>query len=150
TLQGGTRQSIYQLSFTQPYLFDRPLTAGFSVFDTSVRYDQANEIFGLTASQLPQGLGLDNTLNFEQKSAGFNVFTSYPFKIWNRVGLNFGMNRSYTSAINPATQAFFGNVVTENNQPVTSDGGGSFSTFHGHTLIPSFSFNHTKGVPTFP
>src|SRR2546425_4827052 len=33
TLQGGTRQSLYQFSFTQPYLFDRPLTAGFTVFD---------------------------------------------------------------------------------------------------------------------
>jgi outer membrane protein insertion porin family len=149
TLQGGTRQSVYQLSFTQPYLFDRPLTAGFTVFDTKVRYDQTNEIFGL--SVLPQGLGLENTLNFEQKSAGFNVFTSYPFKIWNRVGLNFGMNRSFTSAINPATQTYFDGVVTQNGQSLTSaTGGGSFSTFYAHTLIPSFSFNHTRGNPTFP
>jgi outer membrane protein insertion porin family len=147
TLQGGTRQSIYQLSFTRPYLFDRPLTAGFSVFDTSIRYDQANEVFGLAPNQLPVGLGFQNTLNFEQKSAGFNVFTSYPLKIWNRIGLNFGMNRSYTSAINPATQEYFSAVVTQNNEPLT---GGSFSTFHAHTLTPSFSFNRTQGGPTFP
>jgi len=37
TLQGGTRQSLYQFSFTQPYLFDRPLTAGFTVFDIMPR-----------------------------------------------------------------------------------------------------------------
>jgi outer membrane protein insertion porin family len=151
TLQGGTRQSIYQLGFTQPYLFDRPLTAGFTVFDTSIRYDQANEVFGLTPSQIPSGLGLQNTLNFEQKSAGFNLFTSYPFKIWNRVGLNFGMTRSYTSAINPATQDYFSAVITQDNQSLTSAaGGGSFSTFHAHTLTPSFSFNHTQGSPAFP
>jgi outer membrane protein insertion porin family len=150
TLQGGTRQSIYQLTFTQPYLFERPLTAGFSVFDTKIRYDQANEIFGLTPSQVPSALGLQNTLNFEQKSAGFNVFTSYPFKIWNRVGLNFGMNRSYTSAINPATQEYFSSVITQNSQSPASPGGGSFSTFYAHTLTPSFSFNHTQGSPVFP
>ena len=79
TLQGGTRQSLYQFSFTQPYLFDRPLTAGFTVFDTSLRYDQATEVFGLNPSQLPAGSGLQNALNFQQKSLGFNVFTSYPF-----------------------------------------------------------------------
>src|SRR5262249_40220192 len=116
----------------------------------SIRYDQANEVFGLLPGQLPSGLGLQNSLNFQQKSAGFNVFTSYPFKIWNRVGLNFGMNRSYTSAINPATEEFFSAVITQNNQSVTSTTGGSFSTFYGHTLTPTFSFNHTQGSPVFP
>lgn len=146
TLQAGTLQSIYQLSFTQPYLFDRPLTAGFSVYDTKIQYNQAAEV--LAPGQLPLVLGLENTLNFEQKSAGFNVFTSYPFKIWNRVGLNFGMSRSYTSAINPATQDYFSSVVTQSGQTLTSDG--SFSTFYAHSLTPSFSFNHAQGSPSFP
>ncbi len=150
TLQAGTLQSIYQLSFIEPYLFDRPLAAGFSVFDTKIQYNQANEVFGLTPGQLPPGLGLQNPLNFEQKSAGFNVFTSYPFKIWNRVGLTFGMNRSYTSAINPATEEYFSAVITQNNQSLTTVTGGSFSTFYAHSLTPSFSFNHTQGSPTFP
>ena len=151
TLQGGTRQSVYQLSFTQPYLLDRPLTAGFSVFDTSYRYDQANEVFGLSASQLPQGSSLQNALNFRQKSLGFNLFTSYPFKIWNRVGLNFGMNHSQTSEINPATGEYFNAVITQNNQSLTSTPSGTgFSNFYAHTLIPSFSFNHTQGNPSFP
>src|SRR5204862_7039852 len=39
TRQGGPRQSQYQFSFTEPYLLDRPLTTGFSVFKTSFRYD---------------------------------------------------------------------------------------------------------------
>src|SRR5207247_1747004 len=49
TLQGGTRQSLYQFSFTQPYLFDRPLTAGLTVFDTRLRFDQATEGFGFNS-----------------------------------------------------------------------------------------------------
>src|SRR5881296_1774854 len=52
-LQGGTRQSQYQFSFTEPYLMDRPLTTGFTVFSTNFRYDQARELFGLDPSKLP-------------------------------------------------------------------------------------------------
>src|SRR5262245_116638 len=91
-LQGGTRQSQYQFSFTEPYLFNRPLTTGFTVFNTSFRYDQAREFFGIDPTKLPQGLGFENRLNFEQKGSGFNLFGSYPFRIWNRFGLNFGIN----------------------------------------------------------
>src|SRR5213594_1906828 len=151
TLQGGTRQSLYQFSFTQPYLFDRPLTAGLTVFDTRLRFDQATEVFGLNPSQLPAGSGLQNALNFQQKSLGFNVFTSYPFKIWNRAGLNFGMNHSETSEINPATGDFFSAVITRNNQSLTETSSGTnFANFYAHTLIPSFTFNHTQGNPIFP
>jgi outer membrane protein insertion porin family len=151
TLQGGTRQSQYQFSFTEPYLMDRPLTTGFSVFKTSFTYDQARELFGLDPSKLPAGLGLENRLNFEQKGAGFNVFTSYPFKIWNRFGLNFGINHSQTSAINQATQDYFGAVKTQQDQSfISSQGGGGFSDFHAHTLIPSFTRNRTNGPAISP
>src|SRR5215813_10428239 len=151
TLQGGTRQSQYQFSFTEPYLFDRPLTTGFSVFKTSYRYDQAREFFGIDPSKLPQGLGFENRLNFEQKSSGFNVFGSYPFKIWNRFGLNFGINHSQTSAINQATQDYFSAVKTQQDQSfISSQGGGGFSDFHAHTMIPSFTRNRTNGYALSP
>src|SRR5262245_37985823 len=151
TLQGGTRQSQYQFSFTEPYLFNRPLTTGFSVFNTSYRYDQAREFFGIDPSKLPQGLGFEDRLNFEQKGAGFNLFGSYPFKIWNRVGLNFGINHSQTSAINQATQDYFSAVKTQQDQSfISSEGGGGFSDFRARTLIPSFSFNRTNGPAISP
>jgi outer membrane protein insertion porin family len=151
TLQGGTRQSQYQFSFTEPYLFDRPLTTGFTVFNSSYRYDQAREFFGIDPTKLPQGLGFENRLNFEQKGSGFNVFGSYPFKIWNRFGLNFGINHSQTSAINPATEEYFNAVKTQQDQSfINTEGGGGFSNFHAHTLIPSFSFNRTNGYALSP
>ena len=106
---------------------------------------------GLNPGQLPAGSGLQNALNFQQKSLGFNVFTSYPFKIWNRAGLNFGMNHSETSEINPATGDFFNAVITRNNQSLTSTSSGTnFADFYAHTLIPSYTFNHNQGNPAFP
>src|SRR5262245_57588514 len=155
TLQGGTRQSQYQFSFTEPYLFDRPLTTGFTVFKTSFRYDQVRDQFGIDrnklSEQVSQQLGFDNSLNYEQKSSGFNVFGSYPFKIWNRFGLNFGINHSQTSAINPATQDYFNAIRTQQNQSfINTDAGGGFSNFHAHTLIPSFTRNRTNGYALSP
>lgn len=147
-LQGGTRQSQYQLSFTEPYLFDRPITSGFTVFATKYRYDQARELYGLDPSNLPSGLGFENRLNFNQQSSGFNLFLSYPFKIWNRVGLTYGWNNSQTSAINPATEEYFQGVVTQQNQSFIANS--SFDTFHARKLIPSFSFNRTNGPALSP
>jgi outer membrane protein insertion porin family len=154
-LQGGTRQSQYSFSFTEPYLLDRPLTTGFTVFNTSFRYDQVRDFFGIDRSKISQGLssqlGFENSLNFEQKSTGFNLFGSYPYKIWNRFGLNFGMNHSQTSAINQATQDYFGAVKTQQDQSfINTEGGGGFSNFHAHTMIPSFSFNRTNGPAISP
>ena len=71
TLEGGTRQSQYVFSFTEPYLANRPISTGFSLFATKFRYDQARELLGLNPSNLPAGLGLENRLNFEQSHAGF-------------------------------------------------------------------------------
>src|SRR5499427_6415291 len=154
TLQGGTRQSQYQFSFTEPFLFDRPLTAGFTLFNTSFRYDQVRDQFGIDrnklSQQVSQQLGFDNSLNYEQKSSGFNVFGSYPFKIWNRFGLNFGINHSQTSAINPATQDYFNAIRTQQNQSFINTTGGGFSNFHAHTLIPSFTRNRTNGYALSP
>ncbi|PYS54158.1 MAG: outer membrane protein assembly factor BamA [Acidobacteria bacterium] len=148
SLQGGTRQSQYQFSFTEPYLFDRPLTTGFTVFSTNFRYDSAREVYGLDPSQLRGNSLFDNRINFEQKSAGFNLFGSYPFKIWNRFGLNFGVNNSETSAINDATKEYFQGVIVQEGQDFRK--GSSISTFRSRKFTPSFSFNRTQGNPIFP
>ena len=138
TLQGGTRQSQYELSFTEPYLYDRPVSLGFSVYATSFRYDQARELFGLNPGSLPPGLGLENRLNFEQKHTGFNLSTSYPVKVFQRLGLSYVLDNSETTGINPATQAYFSAVTTQNQNFVT---GGSFTTFHARRLNPSYTYS---------
>ena len=46
TLQGGTRQSAYVFSFTEPYFRDRPLTTGFSVFYRRFSYREGDQYGG--------------------------------------------------------------------------------------------------------
>jgi outer membrane protein insertion porin family len=140
-LQGGTRQSQYSLSFTEPYLYDRPVSLGLSVYSTSFRYDQARELFGLDPSRLPQGLGLENRLNFEQKHTGFNLTTSYPLRLFHRLGLTYALDDSETTGINPATQEYFAAVESQNQNFLV---GGSFTTFHARRLAPSYTHNTTN------
>jgi outer membrane protein insertion porin family len=138
TLQGGTRQSQYLLSFTEPYIYDRPVSLGFSVYSNSFRYDQARELFGLDPSKLPQGLGLENRLNFEQKHTGFSFSTSYPPKIFHRLGLSYVLDNSETTGINPATQEYFAAVESQNQNSLV---GGSFTTYQARRLAPTYSYS---------
>src|SRR5438094_1759250 len=88
-VQGGTRQSDFVFSFTEPYFLDRPLSTGFSLYSRNFRYDQAREFYGLDPSQLPSGLGFENRLNFEQKRQGFSLYGSYPLRLFQRLGMTY-------------------------------------------------------------
>jgi len=138
TLQGGTRQSQYALNFTEPYIYDRPVSLGFSVYHTSFRYDQARELFGLNPSSLPQGLGLENRLNFEQQHTGMTLSTSYPPKLFHRLGLSYIFDNSETAGINPATKEYFAAVASQNQNSLV---GGNFTTYHARRLAPSYTYS---------
>jgi outer membrane protein insertion porin family len=139
TLQGGTRQSQYQLAFTEPYLADRPISLGFSLYNTSFRYDQARELFGLNPGSLPQGLGLENRLNFEQKHLGFNLSTSYPVRIFHRLGITYVLDNSSTTGINPATQEYFSAVNSQNQNFISNNG--TFTTYNSRKVLPSYTYS---------
>ena len=137
----GTRQTQYQLSFTEPYLFGRPISTGFSVFSSHYRYDQAREVYGLDPNNLPAGLGLQDRLNFVQESTGYGVTASYPVTTWGRFGASFRSDTSGTSAINPATKEFFSTLASRESQGGTVDATGSLSGYRARRLTPSFTYS---------
>ncbi len=148
TAQGGTRQTNYSFSFTEPYLMDRPISAGFSIFRSDYRFDQARDVFGLDVNNLPTGLGFENRLNYEQKRKGFNVFTSYPLRVFHRLGLTFQFDNSSSDAVNPATSAFFNNVRQSERSSFVQTGG-SFSDFKTRSVISTYRYN-TVSNPNRP
>jgi outer membrane protein insertion porin family len=145
----GTRQTQYQLSFTEPYLFDRPISTGFSLFSSRFRYDQAREVYGLDPNNLPADLGLQDRLNFEQESTGYAFSASYPVITWGRFGATFRSDTSGTSAINPATREFFSTLASQERQGGTVDVTGSLSGYRARRLTPSFSYS-TVNSPYSP
>jgi len=108
----GTYEKLYSFGLTEPYLFDRAISSGFTVFKSDYRYDQLRQLAlysGISPSALQQSpYGQYFAQNFQQNSAGFTVFASYPLRrSFARVGLTYSFTKSSLQAFNTASQAYF-------------------------------------------
>jgi outer membrane protein insertion porin family len=110
--QLGTRMRDVSLGFTEPYLFDRPLQAGFVVYIRRFNFDQGREasiLAGQNLIPLYNQLGAQNLLNYVQNSHGFNVSTSYPVKGrgFTRLSLTYGYDISNIVTTTTAATNYF-------------------------------------------
>ena len=111
-LTWGTYQKLYSFGFTEPYIFDRAMTVGFTVFRSSSRYDQIRQIaaaYGLSQSQLQSSpYGQYYAQNFSQNASGFSLFSNYPLRrTFARLGFTYNYSYSSMQAFNAASQSFF-------------------------------------------
>jgi len=110
--QWGTYEKLYSFGFTEPYLMDRPIQTGFTIFRSDYRYDQLRQVAVLSGIN-PSALaatpyGQLFAQNFEQNTAGFTVFgTTMLRRSFARVGLTYSYSKSSLSAFSAASQAFF-------------------------------------------
>src|SRR5215470_6143652 len=105
--QFGSLQRIFQFGFTEPYLFDRPISTGFTIFSSRYSFNQAKQealLLGQSVSINPQFVQ-----NYTQNSTGFTVFASYPIKklSFTRVGLTYGLTRTNIKPFNNASSLLF-------------------------------------------
>jgi outer membrane protein insertion porin family len=134
--QVGSIQRNYTFGFTEPYLFDRPISTGFTVFSSYFDYDQARE----ESILLGQAINLSPLVvqNYAQNSDGFKVFASYPIKHAHflRVGITYG----YTvTSINASSSA--ASILFENLQFQTVAGPSALNGIHQSYISPSLSYN---------
>ena len=105
--QTGDIQRSVMFSFTEPYLFDRPISTGFSVFTSRYSFNQARQQALLTG----QSVSINPAFveNYNQSSTGFTLYASYPIKrlSFTRVGLTYGLTRTNINAFNQASQLLF-------------------------------------------
>jgi outer membrane protein insertion porin family len=111
-LQWGTFQKLYSFGFTEPYLLDRPITTGFTVFRSDYNYNQLRQLAiytGINPAALAQSTyGQLYGQNFTQNSDGFTVYASYPLRrSFARVGLTYSFTRSSLQAFSAASAAYF-------------------------------------------
>ena len=96
--QLGSRERVLQFGYTEPYLFDKPIQAGFTIFSSRFSFNQAREasIFaGANLIPLFDALGQDNILDYRQNSSGFTTFVSYPLRrSFARLSLTYSFRRS--------------------------------------------------------
>ncbi len=92
--QIGTLLDNITFGFTEPYLFDKPIQAGFTVFYQRYSYDQGQQASILAGQNLTSyynSLGTQNLLNYVTNGKGFTSFLSYGLRrSFARVGLSYG------------------------------------------------------------
>ncbi|MFN8062814.1 MAG: BamA/TamA family outer membrane protein [Vicinamibacterales bacterium] len=125
SVQAGSRAHNYQVAFTEPFLFDRPITAGVDVFRRDLRY-----------------IG-----QFTQASTGANLSMGFGLGNWSRLFLVYSFEHVNVSEVNdlyrqPAVLA---------RNPFLADalliGQGGARTIS--KVVPSFVYN-TVDNPIFP
>jgi outer membrane protein insertion porin family len=105
--QVGQYQRNIMFGFTQPYLFDRPISSGFTIFSSLYKFNQAQQaavVTGQAVSINPQYIQ-----NYNQNSTGFTAFASYPLKryAFTRLGLTYGLTRTNITTYNQASELLF-------------------------------------------
>jgi outer membrane protein insertion porin family len=134
--QFGSLQRSLQFGFTEPYLFDRPISTGFTIFSSRYSYDQAKQealLLGQSVSINPQFVQ-----NYNQDSTGFTAFASYPVKRFSfmRVGLTYGLTRTNITAFNDASKLLFQSI-----QYRSFAGPSALNGIISSTITPTISYN---------
>ena len=95
----GQYERNVMFGFTEPYLFDRPLQTGFTVYARRYDYNQAKLASLAYGTNLNLPLAIANSLqNYSQASTGATLSLSYPIKrSFKRVGLTYGFDVSSIS-----------------------------------------------------
>jgi outer membrane protein insertion porin family len=135
--QVGSRAKNYQLAFTEPFLFDRPITVGGDIHRTQIRYPY-------TYTQ--NGTGGAVSFGFQVRSFS-RMFASYSYE---RVHIT-DVNEQYFGQQIPQGAVFVSPPIVNYTNPyladllLTSTGGRRTIS----KVVPSFSYNSVDN-PIFP
>ena len=108
----GSLERDIVFGFTEPYMFDRPLTGGFTVYARKLTYDQARQTALLTGQVLNVSQAqLQALQNYTQQSKGFTLSASYPlprkYGFGKRVGATYSYDVSSLVALTTASKNLF-------------------------------------------
>jgi outer membrane protein insertion porin family len=124
--------------FTEPYLFDRPIQFGFTVYTRRYNFNQARQTAILTGQQLnlPSPF-LQNLQNYTQSSTGFSVSASHQLRrSFKRVGITYSYDRSSIIAVSEASKTLFTNLAFRG-----LSGPNSLEGIVTSKVLPSLTFN---------
>ncbi len=134
---GNLARSV-MFGFTQPYMFDRPLQFGFTVFGNKISYNQARQLSIFTGQNLNlPAAQLQNLQNYSQSSVGFTTSLSYPLRrSFKRVGVTYSLDRSSLVALSTASKSLFDYIAFRG-----ISGPNAVNGIITSSIFPNFSFN---------
>jgi outer membrane protein insertion porin family len=125
SLQRGSQARQYQVSFSEPYLWDRPITFGTDIYSREVRYP----------------------LLYSQRSQGMNFLVGYPLADYTRLYMGYSYEKVHVFDI---SSAYVSETMLANNPQLRAslliDKGGRQTV---SKITPSLVFN-TVNHPIFP
>lgn len=141
----GQLQRNISFGFTEPYLFDRPIQLGFTVYSNSFHYDQAKEasiFYGQDVSAAFSGINSAYLLNYAQNSKGFTIGTSYPVKrSFTRLGLTYGYDSSNIVPFTQGASLLFNSISFQ-----SISGPNSLHGIRTSSFTPSLTYNTVNSV----
>ena len=136
----GDRMRSATFGFTEPYLFDKPMQAGFTIYTQRFNYDQAREVSlfsGRNLIPLYNALGTDNLLNYTSNGFGATTFVSYPLRrSFARLSLTYGIDKSNIQPRNTGSTSYF-----QYSNFLNFDGPNSLRGIVTSRVIPSYTYN---------
>jgi outer membrane protein insertion porin family len=134
----GTYQRDIMFGFTEPYVFDRPLQMGFTVFSRRYTYNQLKQASISSGQELTLPSSYINALqNYTQSSTGFTMSASYPLhRSFKRVGLTYSWDTSSITTYTQASQQYFQYLAFRN-----VSGPNALQGIITSKITPSFSMN---------
>jgi outer membrane protein insertion porin family len=134
--QFGDLTRSFLFGFTEPYLFDRPISSGFTIFSSRYKFDQARQAALLTGQSV--SINPQFIQNYNQDSTGFTLFASYPVRklSFTRIGLQYGLTRTNITAFNDASRLLFTQV-----QFRSIAGPSALNGIISSTITPTVTYN---------
>ena len=134
--QFGNLTSSVMFGFTEPYLFDRPISTGFTVFTSRYKFDQAQQAALYTGQSV--SVNPEFIQNYTQNSTGFTVYASYPLRklSFARIAATYGLTRTNITTYNQASELLFTQV-----QFRSIAGPSALNGIISSTITPSISYN---------
>ena len=138
TLSGqfGERQTNFLFGFTEPYIFDRPITTGFTAFFNRFKYNQQQELSILQNQQV--SINPTTAQNYTQNSEGATVFASYPIRKFSftRIGLTYSYTITDITGLSNAAEVLFQTL-----QYRSFAGPSALSGIKSSKITPTISYN---------
>lgn len=143
----GSISRVLQFGFTEPYVFDRPLALGFTVYSRKYDFNQARQL-SLSAGQqinLPTSVA-NQLLNYNQTSTGFTGSLNYTLpRSFKHLGLTYSLDRTSITTFTAASASLFDTLQFRN-----ISGPNALEGIITSSLTPSFSFSTIGPSPIRP
>jgi outer membrane protein insertion porin family len=134
--QFGDLTRSFMFGFTEPYLFDRPISTGFTIFSSRYKFDQARQAALFTGRAV--SINPEFIQNYNQDSTGFTIYASYPLRklSFTRVAVTYGLSRTNITAFNDASKLLFTQL-----QFRSVAGPSALNGIVSSTITPTISYN---------